>query len=295
MPDTRRLIDTMLADESPPRAWSAATRNRRCADVGGPLDRTRAQPHLVVARALGGTRRRSRRRARFAATTRPRSSRCRVRRIATRRSAVIIRQRSDWSVTIRDLYGIEAGTRARSTSVARSRPMERCVIRWRAIASTPSRFNVRVSDRRRRRIAPDRGWPGSRRHHRARSFPLLRQRRNSGASRGATGLRAQGHRIVVAGCRVRPRGASRGAIVGRQHRRRVDRVRTRGRSRDRCHCTGPRAVVARVDGRTRTHCQPSRRHRRCLQRRIVHADARALRRVARTRAACVPHARSVIA
>ena len=31
------------------------------------------------------------------------------------------------------------------------------------------------------------------------------------------------------------------------------------------------------------------RHRRCLQRRIVHADARALRRVARTRASRMPH------
>ncbi len=50
-----------------------------------------------------------------------------------------------------------------------------------------------------------------------------------------------------------------------------------------------RAMVARADGGTGTNRQPSRRHRCRLQRRIVHADARALRRAARTRAARVPY------
>ena len=53
--------------------------------------------------------------------------------------------------------------------------------------------------------------------------------------------------------------------------------------------TRARAMVACVDGRTRAHRQPSRRHRCRLQRRVVHADARALRRAARTRAARMPY------
>ena len=91
---------------------------------------------------------------------------------------------------IRDLYGLEPEHAPGSTSVARSRPMDRSVIRWRGAEPTPASLPpYPFLDRRRRRVAPDRGWPGSRRHHRTRPFPLLRQRRNSGASRGAARLR----------------------------------------------------------------------------------------------------------
>ena len=68
-------------------------------------------------------------------------------------------------------------------------------------------------------------------HHRARTFPLLRQRRNCGATRGAARLRTQRYRVAMVRLRHRARRAARRPRIGRQHGGDVDRVCARGGSR----------------------------------------------------------------
>ncbi len=84
--------------------------------------------------------------------------------------------------------------RARPAALARPRPLgaraSRSGRRRPPIARAPYPF-LPVGGR---GPAPDPGRPGARRHHRARPFPLHRQRRDRGAARGAARLRAQGHR-----------------------------------------------------------------------------------------------------
>ena len=84
---------------------------------------------------------------------------------------------------------------------------------------------------RRREPAPDSGRPGSCRHHRARSFPLHRERRDGRAPGGAAGLCAQRHRGPDGGRRDRARRKAGRPHVGRQHRRLCLRLRTGGRDR----------------------------------------------------------------
>ena len=186
-----------------------------------------------------------------------------------------------------------AGTRARSAAVARSWPLGRTTSAGATAEAPAPPPPVSVPRRGRSRAASDRGRSRARRNHRARPFPLLRQRRNSGATRGAARLRTQGHRIAVVRQRHRARRATRRPRVGRQHGgNRRSRSRARWRARVGRRRARARAMVARADGGTRTDRESSRRHRRGLQRRIVHADARAMRRTARTRAARVHERRS---
>ena len=156
-------------------------------------------------------------------------------------------------------------------------------------ASAPPRRRgppYRVPSGRRREPAPDSGRAGACRHHRARPFPLHRQRRDRGAARAAARLRPQGHRVADGGRRrsSRPRGLP---------------ARTSGDSTVAYALAFARAVEAalgieapprarlsaRADGRARAARQPSRRHRRDLQRRLVRAHACALRHPARAHAA----------
>ena len=65
-----------------------------------------------------------------------------------------------------------------------------------AAATRRERAPYRVPAGRRRKPAPDSGRPGACRHHRARPFPLHRQRRDRGAARAAARLCAQGHRVA---------------------------------------------------------------------------------------------------
>ena len=71
------------------------------------------------------------------------------------------------------------------------------------------RRRLRVPRRRRPAAAPDPGRPGACRHHRARPFPLHRQRRDRGAAGGAARLRAQGHRRPDGRRAARARGQAR--------------------------------------------------------------------------------------
>ena len=57
-------------------------------------------------------------------------------------------------------------------------------------------IRLRLPARGRRGPASDPGRPRPCRHHRARAFPLHRQRRDGGAARGAARLCAQGHRVA---------------------------------------------------------------------------------------------------
>ena len=69
----------------------------------------------------------------------------------------------------------------------------------------------------RRGPAPDPGRPGACRHHRARPFPLHRQRRARGAAGAAARLCAQGHRVADGGRDARCRRQARRAHLRRQH------------------------------------------------------------------------------
>ena len=71
----------------------------------------------------------------------------------------------------------------------------------------------------------------------------------------------------------------------RQHGRLPDRLRPRRRSGERNRRAAAGGVAEGADGRDRARRQSPRRHRRDLQRRLVRADARPYRRVARADAA----------
>ena len=134
--------------------------------------------------------------------------------------------------------------------------------------------------------APDPGRPGPCRHHRARPFPLHRQRRDGRAARGAARLRPQGHRRPDGRRRHRPprRGSPAAPPATRPSPMPRLRPRRRGGARRSSRRRAPIWLRA-ADGRTRAPRQSLRRHRRDLQRRRLRADARPLRRAARARAA----------
>ena len=144
-----------------------------------------------------------------------------------------------------------------------------------------ARAALSVPADRRRKPAPDSGRAGACRHHRARPFPLHRQRRDRGAARTAPGLCAQRHRIADDRRVAREGGAARGPHLRRQHGRLCAGLRPRRRSRARHRRAAARARSARADGGARAARQPFRRHRRDLQRRLVLDHARAMRHPAR--------------
>ena len=197
------------------------------------------------------------------------------------------RRRSGSSAPIRDLYGLEPD------GLADTRPWLDHG-RWGVQPSARRRDGRRRPTARRyaflavrgREPAPDPGRPGACRHHRARPFPLHRQRRDRRAPGGAARLRPQGHR--------RPDGRAPSSTA-----RRGSPAASRATARSPMRFAFARAVeaalgveapprahlAARADGRARAPRQPFRRHRRDLQRRLLRADARPLRRAARARAA----------
>ena len=93
---------------------------------------------------------------------------------------------------------------------------------------------------RRRGAAPDPGRSGACRHHRARPFPLHRERRDRGAARRAAGLCPQGHR---------------GADGRRQSRARPHS------SPDASPATAPSPMPMRLCARRRSGARQSRRRR----------------------------------
>ena len=109
---------------------------------------------------------------------------------------------------IRDLFGLEPVGRARHAALARSRPLGRAPsARRRPSAASAERLCLPAG--RRRGPAPDPGRPGACRHHRARPFPLHRQRRDRGAAGRAARLRPQGHRVADGRRAARAGGAAR--------------------------------------------------------------------------------------
>ena len=89
----------------------------------------------------------------------------------------------------------------------------------------------------------------------------------------------------MAGAPLAQRGEARRPRLRRQHGRLCARLRARRRGGARRRGAAARRLAARADGRAGAHRQPSRRHRRHLQRRLLLADARPLRHPARARAA----------
>ena len=180
---------------------------------------------------------------------------------------------------------LEADRLAGRAALARSRLLGRAASARRPSAGAQARA-LRLPAGRRRGPAPDPGRAGACRHHRARTFPLHRQWRDSGAARAAARLRAQGHRGADGGRDARRGGASLPAAPPATARSPM-RSPSRAPSRPRCRSTPPpRAhLSARADGRARAARQSFRRHRRDLQRRLVRAHARAMRHPARARAA----------
>ena len=95
----------------------------------------------------------------------------------------------------------------------------------------------------------------------------------------------KGIESLMAGATHRASGAARRAHLRRQHRRLWHRLRARRRSGARHRGAAARAISARADGGAGAAGQSFRRYRRDLQRRLVRADACALRHPARARAA----------
>ena len=88
----------------------------------------------------------------------------------------------------------EADRRARHAALARSRRLGRRASARQARSPAQTRRALCVPAGRGREPAPDSGRPGACRHHRARPFPLHRQRRDRRAAGGAARLCPQGHR-----------------------------------------------------------------------------------------------------
>ena len=179
----------------------------------------------------------------------------------------------------------QAGGRARRAALARSSAAGASSIRSDRLARARDARALSVPAGRRRKPASDSGRPGACRHHRARPFPLHRQRRDRGAARTAARLCPQGHRVADGGRDDRAGGAPRRTHLGRQHGRLCARLRARRRGCARRRGAAARALPARADGGARTARQSFRRHRRHLQRRIVLDHARAMRHPARAHAA----------
>ena len=138
---------------------------------------------------------------------------------------------------IRDLYGLEPVGAARHAALARSRLLGCAASARRSADAAPATRALRVPAGRRREPAPDSGRSGARRHHRARTFPLHRQRRDRGAAGAAPRLRAQGHRGADGRRRPRPGGASSPAAppaTARSPMRWPSRAPSKRRSASRC-------------------------------------------------------------
>ena len=197
--------------------------------------------------------------------------------------------------TVSDLFGL-ASRKARPIPAPGSITIVgACAFRWdERIDAPPAAPAYRFLPVGRRRPAPDRSRSRARWHHRTRAFPLHRQRRDRGPAGAAAGIYPQGDRRAhdrgQPGAR-RPTGRTR---VGRQHRRLCLCVFEGGRSGAGTGRAGSRGLAARAAGRARTACQPSRRHRRHLQRRFLRPDPRPLRRAARKRPARMPTPHSAI-
>ena len=143
-----------------------------------------------------------------------------------------------------------------------------------------------VSRRRGPAAAPDPRRARACRHHRARPFPLHRQRRDGRAARGAAGLCAQGHRGLMIGRRSLDEAAKLAGRVSGDSTVAYAIAFARAVEAALGIEAPPRAhLAARADGRARAARQSFRRHRRHLQRCLLLADARPLRRAARARAA----------
>ena len=182
---------------------------------------------------------------------------------------------------IQSLYGLRPDRRAGCAAMARSRLLGRATSARQPPASAGREPYLCLSADGRREPASDSGRPGACRHHRAGTLPLHCLRRDGGAARTTSRLRAQGHRVADGGREHRTRGQARRAHFRRQHRRLRHRLRPRRRGGVRCRSAAAGALPARADGGAGAAGQSFRRYRRHLQRRLVFADARPLRRPAR--------------
>ncbi len=135
-------------------------------------------------------------------------------------------------------------------------------------ARSPARCatrQLRVPAGQGRRPAPDSRRAGACRHHRARAFPLHRQRRNRRAAGRAARLRPQGHRYAAHRCRDRA-GRSAWSRASRAIPPSPMALLSRAPSRLRSRSSRRRAhSPARHHGRARARRQSFRRHRRDLQ------------------------------
>ena len=160
---------------------------------------------------------------------------------------------------------------AGSAALARSWRLGRAGAARRAAAGGAARSGrLRFPAGAGRGAASDSGRAGACRHHRARPFPLQRQRRDRGAARGAARLCPQGHRWASDRRRYRARGAR-----GRAHLRRFHRglqlclcTRGRGGAADRSAAARQGACAASWPSSSASPIT-SRRHRRDLQRRLL--------------------------
>ena len=144
---------------------------------------------------------------------------------------------------------------------------------------------LRLPARRRRKPAPGPGRPGPCRDHRARPFPLHRAGRDRGPAGGPARLCPQGHRGPDDRRHAGPRRRTGGPHLRRFNRRLCLGLCPGGRGGAGRNRAAPGADPARGDGRDGTAGQPSRRHRRDLQRRRLRDDARPVRHPARAGAA----------
>ena len=162
-------------------------------------------------------------------------------------------------------------------------------IRWARVAVPARGASLRLPARRGREPASDPGRACACRHHRAGAFSIYRERRNGCSAGGAPRICAQGHRgpdggvapsIAAAKLAGRTSGDSTVAYSFAFARAVEAALERRG--------SAARGLAARTHGRAGASRQPSRRHRRHLQRRRLRAHACPLRRAAR---ACVARGR----
>ena len=91
--------------------------------------------------------------------------------------------------TINDLFGLFRRRLARCPPLARSQPLGRALPVGRSHRRIAEGGALPFPRRGRRRPAPDCGRPGACGHHRARTFPLYRQRRDRGPAGTAAWIR----------------------------------------------------------------------------------------------------------
>ena len=230
------------ADERTPQQAARRTHARCRATGRGRATRSTTMPWVTIGAGAGRGRRRparpvGRQGQRSHGAARRRAAAVALRRFdccdgtaSFPRSAASIRRRSGSSA--RSAISTASRRSARRTG-GRGSITARGACARRSVRGSPTPrrdpADVRISARARRRPAPDSGRPGARRHHRARPFPLHRQRRDRGAARGAARLRPQGHRRAAQRRRHRAGRARGRARLRRLHRGLQLRVRPRGR------------------------------------------------------------------